>query len=198
QFVDIPVSSISEYVGVSYVDKSKREIVKIRETKFIKVNTDNIKGYLDGDSKVPAKLNLTDSTEPDSPFENVKSLEYTFESGWRFIRVANSGEKILIEGKPVGFGVWVYGDNSSNILRMRIIDSQGQTFQPNGPAIDWSGWKWIKFDLANLSSAGHWGGMNDGVVRGNLKLDTLLILDGGGRQTSGKIKFCGFSLIYEK
>jgi len=198
QFVDIPVSSISEYVGVSFVDKSKREIVKIRETKFIKVNTDNIKGYLDGDSKVPAKLNLTDSTEPDSPFENVKSLEYTFESGWRFIRVANSGEKILIEGKPVGFGVWVYGDNSSNILRMRIIDSQGQTFQPNGPAIDWSGWKWIKFDLANLSSAGHWGGMNDGVVRGNLKLDTLLILDGGGRQTSGKIKFCGFSLIYEK
>ncbi len=198
QYLDIPVASMSEYVGVSFIDKSKREIAKIRDTKFVRLNFENIKAYLDGDSKVSAKLNLTDDTEPNSPFENVKSLEYAFESGWRFIRIVGVGGKTLIEGKPVGFGVWVYGDNSSNILRMRVIDYQGQTFQPNGPAIDWNGWKWVKFNLADLSTAGHWGGTNDGIVRGDLKLDTLLILDGGGKKTSGKIKFCGFSLICEK
>jgi hypothetical protein len=193
QYLDIPVASMSEYVGVSFVDKSKREIAKIRDTKYVRLNFENIKVYLDGDSKVPANFNLKDVVEPSSPFENVKSLEYSFGSGWRFIRIVGVGGKTLVEGKPIGFGVWVYGDNSSNILRMRVIDSQGQTFQPNGPAIDWNGWKWVKFDLADLSTAGHWGGTNDGIVRGDLKLNTILILDGGGKQTNGKIKFCGLA-----
>jgi hypothetical protein len=78
---------------------------------------------------------------------------------------------------------------------MRVTDSGGQTFQPNGPAVDWSGWRWVTFDLADLSQAGHWGGANDGKVHGELRLDCPLLLDSGSRQTSGAICFTGLSVI---
>lgn len=157
-----------------------------------------LRAYLDGDSKIPAKcaLTKTEITGQNPPIKEGYCLEYEFESGWRFIRVDPTGERKIIEGSPKAIGVWVYGDNSKNILRMRISDETGQVFQPNGPAIDWTGWRWVEFDLANLTTAGHWGGANDGIVHGKTKVDTFLIIDGSQKKTTGKIYFGGFNFVY--
>jgi hypothetical protein len=57
------------------------------------------------------------------------------------------------------------------------------------------GWRWIAFDLTNLSRAGHWGGANDGIPRGNLPLDCPLLVDGGKHETKGSIHFTGICWI---
>jgi len=63
--------------------------------------------------------------------------------------------------------------------------------------VDWSGWRWVTFDLSDLANAGHWGGANDGVPQGNLLLDTPLLLDSGRRKTAGRIYFAGVAAVYE-
>ncbi|MCZ7634596.1 MAG: hypothetical protein M5U12_00080 [Verrucomicrobia bacterium] len=92
-------------------------------------------------------------------------------------------------------GLWVYGDQSGNALRLRVTDSAGQTFQPNGPRLDWTGWRWVEFELKDLKSAGHWGGANDGVARGWLHLDTLLLVDSTRDATTGTLHFAGPVLV---
>ncbi|MGC8886625.1 MAG: cellulase family glycosylhydrolase [Verrucomicrobiia bacterium] len=191
---DIPLKND---ISVFILDRSKKSVANIPRIKFMPLNFTNISAHLDGDSKIPAKVNILSTTIKDSPFATVWSVDYQLETGWRFVRIVGNGGKMIIPGKPKEFGLWVYGDKSGNILRMRITDSKGQTFQPNGPSINWEGWKWVKFNLADLSSVGHWGGANDGIVRGDLRLDTLLIIDGSSKQTKGKIMVSGFTLIYE-
>ena len=123
------------------------------------------------------------------------ALDYQFTEGWRFVR-CDAGSGLRLESHPVGLGVWVYGDNSGNSLRVRVRDASGQTFQPGGPKLNWSGWRWVTFDLEHLVEAGHWGGANDGVVKGDLSLETPLLLDGTRHKTSGRIYFAGFTALY--
>ena len=94
--------------------------------------------------------------------------------------------------------MWVFGDGSGNSLRMRITDDSGQTFQPTGPSLDWTGWRWVTFDLANLEHAGRWGGADDGRVHGSLRLDTVLLVDSTRNKTSGTLYFAGPTLVYAK
>ena len=101
-----------------------------------------------------------------------------------------------LRGQPRALGLWVFGDDSGNVLRARLSDSTGQTFQPNGPELKWTGWRWVEFDLANLQQAGHWGGADDGVARGKLKLDTLLLVDGTRNKTAGTLYFAGPALVF--
>ena len=102
----------------------------------------------------------------------------------------------MFAGQPSTLGLWVHGDGSGNRLRARVTDAGGQTFQPDGPALDWTGWRWVTFDLADLRHAGHWGGANDGVAHGALRLDTLLLVDGPRHATQGTIYLAGPALSY--
>jgi hypothetical protein len=43
--------------------------------------------------------------------------------------------------------MYVYGDGSGNLARLRVTDATGQTFQPTGGPIDWKGWKLMTFPL---------------------------------------------------
>jgi len=195
---DIPLPQTGKSVSVSLLNQSGQIIGHVPERQYKAIELNELKAYLDGDSKVPAKCALTKTpiTGANPPIKEGYCLEYEFENGWRFVRITATGERKAIEGAPQAIGVWVYGDNSKNSLRMRVVDESGQVFQPSGPSMDWAGWRWIKFDLSNLSSAGHWGGANDGVVHGKIKIDTYLIVDGTQKKTSGKIYFGGFYFIY--
>lgn len=152
---------------------------------------------IDGDAKVPGKSSVQESPPPadDSPYATVFALDYQFDEGWRFTR-CEADRPLSFEAGPKAFGVWVYGDNSGNSLRLRVRDASGQTFQVGGPHLDWTGWRWVTFDLQDLANCGHWGGANDGAVKGNLTLDTALLLDAEGRQTSGKLYFAGPAVVY--
>jgi len=167
--------------------------------RFVRLPLNDLNAALDGDAKVAATatistVDLPADTSP--PMRRGNALKYSFDAGWRFVRVAKGGKQLVFEGEPRALGVWVHGDGSGNSLRMRVADAGGQTFQPTGPRLDWKGWRWVQFDLKRMSDAGHWGGANDGVVHGPLKLDTLLLVDGARNKTSGTIYLTGPALVY--
>ena len=137
----------------------------------------------DGDPKVKSENSAVISRSPEG-FANSKEetvrISYDFDAGWKFLRLNPQGEKRTpFAGKPSQMGMRVYSDGAGGILRMRFTDATGQTFQPGaepGDRLDWTGWRYVTFDLTGRH-AGHWGGANDGAVHYPIHLDTLLLID---------------------
>jgi hypothetical protein len=133
----------------------------------------SLRAVLDGDAKVPSAVHLT-------PESLALRVDYRFAHGWSFVRVFAPPPMPLI-GRPVGVGMWVYGDGSGNAARMRFRDATGQTLQANGMPIDWRGWRFVSFRLAPAPGAasdlGHWGGANDGLAHYPVQVDTLFLFD---------------------
>ncbi|HRZ99631.1 MAG TPA: cellulase family glycosylhydrolase, partial [Candidatus Paceibacterota bacterium] len=149
-------------IKVSLTDQDHNDVVPGIERRFVPVKLETCQAHLDGDSTVPATALLSSrnaSPISDQPFTRQWQLDYRFDRGWRFVRCADTA-KSIVAGKPLALGLWIKGDRSGNILRTRLQDESGQTFQPDGPEITWNGWRWIEFDLNGLKEAGHWGGAN--------------------------------------
>jgi hypothetical protein len=195
----VPHKPAGSAASVQLTDVQGQAITESARFAFRPLPPLKFQGHLDGDSKVPAQASLAETNPPPgrhAPFARVWRLDYQFDAGWRFVRCAPaSKEPVTIPPGTTALGLWVCGDRSGNLLRMRLTDTGGQTFQPNGPALDWTGWRWITFDLAKLDHAGHWGGPNDGVPHGDLRLDCPLLLDGASRKTSGAIHFAGLTFL---
>lgn len=188
------------HVAVQVIGAGGRTVVQTPNWTFDPLDPGALRAILDGDGQVAARADLVLTNAPGgdaAPYPMAWRLDYEFAAGWRFVRAAPTApaESVLLEF-PDALGMWVYGDQSGNMLRMRVVDSADQTFQPNGPRLDWRGWRWVEFDLENLASGGHWGGANDGLPRGSLHLDTLLLVDGTRQRTSGTVYFAGPTLIH--
>lgn len=153
----------------------------------------------DGDPQVASEqeLSIAGDAEPASPDGGpVVRLKYRMAQGWKFINIQPRGAApVTVQGKPKQLGMWVYGDNSGNHLRMRFRDSSGQTFQPGGVPANWAGWKYVTFPLG--PSNAHWGGANDGKIHGAFTVESLLLLDSATQKGSeGEIYFASPSWIY--
>ena len=172
-----------------------RVVVRVPSAKFELLPATNCAAKLDGDAKVAASASIERTAAPDAnaPYPTAFKLDYQFGEGWRFVRCETTPFRFT--GRPAAVGVWVYGDGSGNALRLRVRDASGQTFQPTGPNLDWMGWRWVRFDLRDPGSAGHWGGANDGVVHGELTLDTALLVDSTGPKKAGTIWFSGLAVV---
>jgi len=85
-----------------------------------------------------------------------------------------ASKEIPIPGAPAAIGMWIDGDNSNNLWRMRIQDATGQTFQLFLGTFP-SGWRYVRYDLVNDSARSHWGGANDNVIHYPIKFETILI-----------------------
>ncbi|MCS7034226.1 MAG: hypothetical protein NZ561_09560, partial [Phycisphaerae bacterium] len=122
-------------------------------------------------------------------------IDYRFAAGWRYLLLqAQTGHEPIVD-RPATLGVWVKGDGSGNILRCRFVDSSGQTFQPDGPKLNFNDWRYITFPLDGRRS-GHWGGDHSGIVRYPVRLQTLLLIDSAARQpTAGGVWVAGASLL---
>jgi hypothetical protein len=194
----VTLAGESTAARVELRDKVNRLVATAPGATFRPLDLPRLKAALDGDAKVPAKASLTWTNAPsaDAPHPHAWQLDYQFDAGWRFLRCEPAAAKFPIKGRPTALGMWVHGDGSRNALRMRLADSAGQTFQPNGPNLTWQGWRWVTFDLMDLKHAGHWGGANDGVPVGELRLDCPLLVDGSRNATKGTIYFTGMTWIY--
>jgi hypothetical protein len=207
--VQWPAQSYTHYVDASLTrpqgmvkaflsGKDNRQIIPGVERRLVPIHLETCQALLDGEPTVTATARLTPTNalpSPENPFTRQWELNYHFDQGWRFVRCTGSTQSVVSD-KPIALGLWVRGDNSGNVLRTRLRDEAGQTFQPDGPELDWSDWRWIEFDLTQLKQAGHWGGANDGVPHGALHMDTLLVLDSRRSQSSGTVRFCGPAWIY--
>ena len=103
-----------------------------------------------------------------------------------------------LEGKPERLAMWVQGDGSGAALRARFVYSTGQTFQPDGPKLDFTDWRYVTFPLDG-TKAGYWGGAKDGVVHYPIKLETILLIDNADRQkTRGTVHVSCPTVVYRE
>ena len=151
----------------------------------------------DESTKSTQSLNAFESIEhPIGPESPTVAIEYAFQKGWKYALLRPAGGPMPITGQPAALGMWVWGDGTGNILRCRFTDSAGQTFQPDGPKLDFYRWTYVRFPLDG-TQAGHWGGDKSGVVKYPIQLETLLLIDSHARQpTEGTIKVAMPVLIY--
>lgn len=182
-------------VAVELRDEQGRVVLPKTAIRFRPLDIPRYRAALDGDAQIPATAELTETSAPAepagaaAPFPRVQRLDYRFDSGWRFVRCVAETGRPSIEGRPDALGLWIHGDGSGNSLRIRVVDDSGQTFQPTGPNLDWTGWRWVEFDLTKLEHVGRWGGADDGRVHGGLRLDTVLLVDSTRNNTAGTIYF---------
>jgi hypothetical protein len=165
----------------------------------------------DGDQKVPATAKL-DDTEPQggssaSGGHSVR-LSYQMDGGWRFCRLipndairanALSFKQDERLWNPVMFRLWLHGDGKGCQARVRFKDKTGQVFQPDGPKIDWKGWRYVTLPMRSTEEKplAHWGGANDGVIHYPIEWDSIFILDNVSREpVEGEIYLSAPTLIY--
>ena len=150
----------------------------------------------DGDPKVACSATLAKDGAPvgELAIGHVLALDYHFATGWKFLRVVPMLD-FPLPGRPSALGLWVRGDGSGNLVRMRVVDASGQTFQCDAGRLLDAGWRYRVFAID--SHEAHWGGANDGVVHYPLRLDALLLLDHveQARESSGTIAFAAPTLI---
>ncbi len=154
----------------------------------------------EGDPKVASEQSLAMAQPPDgppAPGATSVQINYSFAPGWKYICLQlRSPEARVMHGKPTALGVWVHGDGAGNIARLRIVDATKQTFQPDGPPINWKDWKYITFPLDG-THAGRWGGAADGILHEPVSLDTIFLIDSASRnKTGGTIYLSTPTLIY--
>ena len=190
---------ISQPLGAQLRDNAGNVVAEIAPQSYRRVEAAAFRAAADGDAKVAATVSIALADAPGgkaAPSPKAFRLDYNFGEGWRFVRcVPEAPKPLALPVKPQGLGVWVFGNNSGCSLHLRIRDDSGQTFQFGGPKIEWTGWRWVTFDLSNPRRAGHWGGADDGVVHGALHWDCPLLLDGIHQKTSGTVWFAGLTLI---
>ena len=164
---------------------------------------DSFKLTPDGDKSLQSEQTLAIARSPtplptgDQP--SALKLTYAFPDGWKYLRLQPAADTLRkIEGKPTHLSLWVHGDASANVLKLRFIDAKGQTFQPEGHKIDFKRWQLITLPLDG-SDATHWGPTNnpgDGQVHHPIQWDTVLLLDNPSRKkTQGEIWLATPTLI---
>ena len=151
----------------------------------------------DGDARIASEQALSLAQPPGgaSPGGGASlKLNYRMEAGWKFLQIQPILDDLRkVEGRPRALGMWVYGDGSSNLLRMRFRDASGQTWQPGGAPIDWKGWRFYQFPIDTKASS--WGG--DGQLHWPITLDTLALLDSDSKtDNKGEVYFAAPVWIY--
>jgi len=171
-------------ISAQIVDEKGVILARSEETRWVSLDAvrpdvTGWRAWVDGDAKVEGKAEVAITEAPEPTPLGVRTaarLDYRFGKGWRFACVNLPQTLLPIEGKPKAVGMWVYGDGSGNILRCRITDSTGQTFQPDYGAITWKGWRFVTMRLDG-GFPGFWGGANDGVVHYPLRWEAVVLVD---------------------
>ncbi len=208
--IPAPGTSPRLTVQAAVLDPKGSSVLSVPEIAFLTVDDfgrfplgavpSDYRVYPDGDPNVPSEQTISvqdPPTGPTNPGLRSLRLTYRYSRGWKFVCVRPETESLRkIAGKPREFGLWICGDAKGNVPRIRFVDSTGQTIQPDGTPIDWTGWKWVTFPMDGTRS-GHWGGADDGVVHYPIRWDTLFLLDSpGGRATAGEVYIAAPTLIY--
>jgi hypothetical protein len=157
--------------------------------------------HAEGDTKVPSTQSVAHIDAPQglpAPGAKAMKIDYRFDAGWKYVCLSPDPQPILVRENLTHLAMWVHGDGSGNILRLRFLDNTDQTFQPDGPKLDFTGWRYVTFPL-DSTRAGHWGGAKDGVVHHPIRLETLLLIDSADRQeTKGTVYVSCPTVVYRE
>ncbi|MCS6829354.1 MAG: cellulase family glycosylhydrolase [bacterium] len=192
-------------ISAQILDEKGKPLARSEATRWVSLDAardepTGWRAWLDGDAKVEGKAEVSLAEAPEPTPLGVRMavrLDYYFGKGWRFACVNLPEKFVPIEGKPKAVGMWVYGDGSGNMLRCRITDSTGQTFQPDYGPLTWKGWRFVTMRLDG-GFPGFWGGKGDGVVRYPIRWEAVVLVD-SNQQSAEKhwsIYVTGITLQY--
>lgn len=91
-----------------------------------------------------------------------------------------------IPGKPLSVTLTYESNKSGHPLVLRFVDSENQYFQKEIAALDTDGRRSVTVAVNDMSGWVHYGGKNDGVVRGQIK-PAEIIVDHDGSDTSVRL-----------
>jgi len=122
----------------------------------------------------------------------VLTLDYDFTvgTGKRFANaILNDGKGIAIKGSPSAISIDVLGDGGMHWLRAEFINGDGKpAYATIANQVDWTGWKNVRFDLAQAG------------LKGEAKLTKLYLVnqeqDQDERSMQGQIAFDNLVLQY--
>lgn len=80
----------------------------------------------------------------------------------------------------------VYGDNDDTLLRLRVTDVTGETFQYN---LGYMPKEWLYYSIQLSEFAAHWGGNNNGILDQPLTFNSFILDDTDGSFASGTVFF---------
>ncbi|MFA6475588.1 MAG: cellulase family glycosylhydrolase [Patescibacteria group bacterium] len=78
------------------------------------------------------------------------------------------------------------GDNNSTLLRMRVVDSKGETFQYN---LGYLPKEWLYYNVQLEQPTSWWNGNHDGKLDQPLRFDSFVLDDTDGLQETGTVQF---------
>lgn len=190
--VALPAEELSRWIALPQMSASVRALLldaegtvlaSLPETRFTAAGSASETHLVhDGDPRVAASAAVTAECAPGAPADGCSTIELDLGAGKRFLRLEPRlpGRNVIPAG-ATALGAWVHGDASAAYLRLRFTDSTSRTFQPAGISVTWRGWRWAEIPIsgggARLAS---WGGAADGPPKGDLIVDTLLLIDKPG------------------
>lgn len=143
----------------------------------------------DADREGTATGVVTASPGENPPFPMAARVDYDIRPGWCFWQLGPKGHPELPGDPPKRAMMWVYGDDRKESMRCRLMDTTGQTFQPNAGMLTFEGWRPIVFDLERR--IGGWGGADDGVKHYPLRWQSYYLQDPARVDTKGTTYLTG-------
>ncbi len=180
--------TLKEGIGdIEYVTFPKQAVIEFRTEKNYTFTGNILEGFevdnvwqsplLSPNTKgiIDSKTSFTISNVRKRSGENSGKLEYGFSGSTGSVELALLNPLALGESSSAGFGVWVFGDNSKNILEYRFLRSGEEKVQVD--TINWTGWKLKKIFLNQLPGTG------------TIKFKSIVVIQSGVGSLSGKLFF---------
>lgn len=114
-------------------------------------------------------------------------VSYTFTADTNCYAPITLGKELMPETKALQFRA--KGDNNSTVLRVRVIDSTGETFQYN---FGYLPKEWLYYTVQLNHPASWWNGNGDGKLDQPLTFDSFILDDADGLQESGTLQIDDF------
>lgn len=108
---------------------------------------------------------------------NSGKLEYGFSGNNGIVELALIKPILLGESSSAAFGLWVFGDNSKNILEYRFIRQNSSEEKVKVDTINWTGWKLKKILLNEIPGTG------------SIQFKSIDVVQSGAGSSSGKLFF---------
>lgn len=184
--------TIREGIGdIEYVKLTKTEVIDFRtEKKFtyngsVVDNFENENNWTWPNANSNTKGNVPTETSfslaPDRKLfgQNSGKLEYSFSAKNGVVELALEKPISIVNSSQNEFGVWIFGDNSKNILEYRFLkDGDTSTeIKVTVDTINWTGWKMKKINVGNIS------------MSGNLQFKSIDIVQTDNGEIKGKLFF---------
>lgn len=201
-----PPASIFSF-AMKLVDEQGKEILREPTRRYSVVQTfadgkdgaypEKYSPVLDGDDKVRAEAQLTYARAPKGgPNEVCIRLDYNFDKGSRVVKLIPTLKLMVFADHPRSAKVWVKGNSSDAVMRLRFTDATGQVFQQDYGKLDFADWQCMEAKLTD-DGAEHWDGKNDGKSSYPIAWDTLLLIDPLGQKMKGRVYLGTIMMCYD-